>query len=360
MTFAATPALQAVVDHALAHETAWPREMYYPDGAYVGNREWNESGPWTEIVGPVAPRGGPAGVIMHRGERVADWGDTTRTDMTFSIAKSYLSVLAGLAVKDGLIDDLDTPVGESVSDPHFAGDHNGRITWRHMLQMNSEWRGEIFGKDDQVDHYRQIGVGADNSRKGQLREVGAPGSYYEYNDVRVNALAYALLCRFGRPLPEVLRERVMDPIGASGDWRWEGYSTSWVEIDGTRVQSVTGGGHWGGGLFIGAEDHAKFGQFICQNGQWDGAQILPEDWMRRSLTPTPTLDKYGFLWWLNRGQDANPALPATAFSAQGAGGHTIWIAPEQEIVAVMRWLAPPQAPKFLELLMAALSGPARS
>ena len=97
MTFAATPALQAAVDHALAHETAWPREMYYPDGAYVGNREWNESGPWTEIVGPVKPRGGPAGVILHRGQRVADWGDTTRTDMTFSIAKSYLSVLAGLA-----------------------------------------------------------------------------------------------------------------------------------------------------------------------------------------------------------------------------------------------------------------------
>ncbi|SDG31709.1 serine hydrolase domain-containing protein [Sulfitobacter delicatus] len=360
MSFAATPALQSVVDHALAHETEWPRSMYHPDGSYVGNREWNESGPWTEIVGPVKPRGGPAGVILQRGERVASWGDTTRPDMTFSIAKSYLSVLAGLAVKDGLIADLDAQVGDSVPGQHFSGDHNGRITWRHMLQMNSEWRGEIFGKDDQVDHYRQIGVGADNSRKGQLREVGAPGSYYEYNDVRVNALAYALLCRFGRPLPEVLRERIMDPIGASGDWRWEGYSTSWVELGGKPMQSVTGGGHWGGGLFIGADDHAKFGQFILQNGQWNGEQILPEDWMQQSRTPTPTLDKYGFLWWLNRGQDANPNLPATAFSAQGAGGHSIWIAPDQEIVAVMRWLAPPHTPKFLELLVAALNSPTRN
>lgn len=61
MTFAATPALQAVVEHAEAHETDWPRSMYHADGAYVGNREWNESGRWTEIVGPVKPRGGPAG-----------------------------------------------------------------------------------------------------------------------------------------------------------------------------------------------------------------------------------------------------------------------------------------------------------
>ncbi|WP_138936103.1 serine hydrolase domain-containing protein [Roseovarius arcticus] len=353
-SFAATPALQTVVDLALNHETKWPRSMFYPGGAYVGNVEWAESGPWTEIVGPVAERGGPAGVILHGSERIAEWGDTNRTDMTFSIAKSYLSVLAGLAVKDGLIADLDVPVGDTVKGPHFSSPHNSTITWRHMLQMNSEWRGEIFGKDDQVDHYRQIGVGADNSRKGQLRNVGAPGSYYEYNDVRVNALAFALLCRFGKPLPEVLRERIMDPIGASKGWTWEGYSTSWVDIDGQRVQSVTGGGHWGGGLFISANDHAKFGLFIKQNGAWGGAQILPENWMQISREPTPTLDRYGFLWWLNRGQDANPKLPSTSFSALGAGGHCLWISPDDDIVAVMRWLDPAHAQEFLEALMRAI------
>lgn len=354
-SYAATPQLQTVVDFALAHETAWPRSMYYPDGSYVGNVEWNESGPWTEIIGPVAERGGPAGVILHGGERVAAWGDTGRADMTFSIAKSYLSVLAGLAVKDGLISDLDEPINHMVDGPYFASHHNSRITWRHMLQMNSEWRGEIFGKDDQVDHYRQIGVGADNTRKGQLRDVGPPGSYYEYNDVRVNALAYALMSRFRRPLPEVLRERIMDRIGASDQWRWEGYSTSWVEIDGQRMQSVTGGGHWGGGLFISAMDHARFGAFISQNGAWEGEQLLPEDWMKQSLEPTPTLDKYGFLWWLNRGRDANPKLPSTAFSALGAGGNCLWISPEQDLVAVMRWLNPANTQEFLEALIGAVS-----
>ncbi len=351
---AVDPALQSVVDIALANETNWPRNMYHADGRYAGSAEWNESGPWAEVVGPVTERGGPAGVILHRGERVAEWGDTSRPDMTFSIAKSYLSVLAGIAVQDNLITDLDEPVSATVAGPHFSSEHNRAITWRHMLQMNSEWRGELFGKDDQIDHFRQIGVGADNSRKGQLRQVGRPGSYYEYNDVRVNALAYALLCRFRRPLPDVLRERIMGPIGASDGWRWDGYSTSWVEIDGQRMQSVTGGGHWGGGLVISADDHARFGLFISQNGRWDGRQILPEDWMAQSVSPTPTLDKYGFLWWLNRGVDANPNLPSNAFSALGAGGHCIWINPEDDIVAVTRWLDPAKTQSFQEALIAAI------
>lgn len=353
-SFAATVALQDAVEFACASETAWPRSMFYPDGSYVGNVEWNETGPWTDILGPVAERGGPAGVVLHHGVRVAEWGDADRPDMTFSIAKSYISVLAGLAVADGLISDPDAPVGETVPGPNFSDPHNGRISWRHMLQMNSEWRGEIFGKDDQVDHFRQIGVGADNSRKGQRRQVGAPGSHYEYNDVRVNALSYALMCCFRRPLPDVLRDRIMRPVGASDDWTWEGYSTSWIELDGTRMQSVPGGGHWGGGTVISARDHARFGLFISQNGAWEGKQILPPDWMQRSLEPTPTLDKYGFLWWLNRGSDANPKLSAKAFSAQGAGGNCLWISPDDGIVAVMRWLNPADQPRFLEKLVAAL------
>jgi CubicO group peptidase (beta-lactamase class C family) len=255
-------ALQAAVDFAKASESSWPRSLYYPDGRYVGLVEWNESGPWSDIVGPVRERGGPAGLVLKGGRIVAEWGDTNRTDMTFSIAKSYLAVLAGLAFDDGLIPDVDEPVSKTVADPVFEGPRNSAVTWRHLLQQSSEWQGEIFGKSDQVDHNRQIGPGADNSRKGQRRELKAPGSYYEYNDVRVNVLGYALLQRFRRPLPEVLRERIMDPIGASQSWEWQGYSTSWTEIDGERIQSVPGGGHWGGGLFIGARDHARFGLLI--------------------------------------------------------------------------------------------------
>ena len=341
--------LQDAVAFAQAHDSPWPRSMFYPDGAYVGNREWDEKGPWTEIVGPVEPRGGPAGIVLKGGRVAAEWGDVERADMTFSIAKSYLSVLAGLAVADGLIADIDEPVGKSVDGPHFSSPHNAKITWRHLLNMNSEWQGEIFGKSDQVDHNRQIGPGADNSRKGQRRELKTPGSFYEYNDVRVNVLGYALLERFRRPLPEVLRERVMEPIGASSDWEWQGYSTSFTDIDGRSIQSVPGGGHWGGGLFIGARDHARFGLLIGREGDWGGRQILSRDWVKRMLTPSPTLTNYGYLWWLA----ARPGVPAASFSALGAGSNVIWVDPDQDVVAVLRWINGAQTDAFIDRLVAA-------
>ena len=84
--------LEAAVALAVASDSPWPRSFYYPDGRYVGIVEWNETGPWSEIVGPVLPHGDPAGVILEGGRIVAEWGDTSRADMTFSVAKSYLSV----------------------------------------------------------------------------------------------------------------------------------------------------------------------------------------------------------------------------------------------------------------------------
>ena len=348
-------ALDAAVVFAKASESPWPRSLHYPDGRYVGNVEWNETGPWSEIVGPVRERGGPAGLIVKGGRIVAEWGETDRPDMTFSIAKSYLSLLAGLAVDDGLIGDIDEPVGRSVDGPWFESAQNRTITWRHLLTQASEWRGEIFGKSDQVDHNRRIGPGADNSRKGELREMHAPGSFYEYNDVRVNLLGYCLLRRFRRPLPEVLAERIMDPIGASRDWRWEGYETSWVEIDGKRMQSVPGGGHWGGGLFIGARDHARLGLLVARGGVWAGRRLISEAWIRQSLTPSATLANYGLLWWLNRGPAARPGVPETAAFALGAGTNAIWLDPAQDLVAALRWIDGAKLDGFIDRLLAARS-----
>lgn len=342
--------LKAAVDFALASDSPWPPSLYYPDGRYVGNVEWDEKGPWTEIVGPVKPRGGPAGLILRGGRIAAEWGDTARTDMTFSVAKSYLAVLAGLAVANGLIASVDDPVGATVKGPWFASAHNAAITWRHLLQQSSEWQGEIWGKSDQVDHNRQLGVGADNSRKGQRRELKTPGTFYEYNDVRVNLLAFCLLQRFGRALPDVLRERIMDPIGASRDWEWHGYSTSWTEVDGKRVQSVSGGAHWGGGMFIGARDHARLGLLIARRGRWGGKQILPAAWVEATTTPSPTNGSYGYLWWLNRAGVRYRSAPETCFYATGAGSNIIWIDPEHDIVAVMRWIDKAAVGSFLARL----------
>ena len=226
--------LQAAVDYAQVHLTT---QIGEDPGEYLTERF---SGiPHQEIVGPTAPRGGVNGIVLKDGYIVAEWGDTDREDMTFSVTKSYLSTVAGLAWDDGLIGDLNHPIGDYVTDGTFATDHNSRITWFNLLQQTSEWEGTLWGKPDIADR-----------REGIDRELQVPGTFWEYNDVRVNLMAYSLLNVFRRPLPEVLKERIMDPIGASPDWRWHGYETSWTEIDGSRVQSVSGGGHWGIGARI--------------------------------------------------------------------------------------------------------------
>jgi CubicO group peptidase (beta-lactamase class C family) len=346
--------LAEAVAAAEAGESTWPRSFYYPDGRYVGIVEWNEKGPWSEVGGPVRPRGGPAGLVLRGGRIVAEWGDTARPDMTFSVAKSYLAILAGLAVADGLIASVDDPVSKTVAGPWFESDHNRRITWRHLLQQSSEWQGELWGKSDQVDHNRQVGAGADNSRKGDARVLQAPGSFYEYNDVRVNVLALALLLRFRKPLPEVLRERVMDPIGASRDWEWHGYRNSVIEIDGRTMPSVSGGAHWGGGMFISARDHARVGLLVANDGRWGERQILPEAWVEAMLTPSPTNPAYGYMWWLNRGPSRLASAPETAVNALGAGSNIILVDREHDLVAVWRWIDKAAYPGALAKLMAAV------
>ncbi len=345
--------LDAAVAFAVAHESPWPRSFYYPDGRYVGIVEWNETGPWSDITGPVQPRGAPAGLILKGGRLAAEWGDTSRADMTFSVAKSYLAILAGIAVADGLIATIDEPVGASVKGAWFEGPHNSTIMWRHLLQQSSEWQGEIWGKSDQVDHNRQLGPNADNSRKGHRRDLGAPGTHYEYNDVRVNVLSYCLMQRFGRALPEVLRERIMDPIGASSEWQWHGYNNSWVEVNGKRVQSVSGGAHWGGGMFISARDQARLGLLMARGGNWDGRHLLDANWVNAMLTPSPTNASYGLLWWLNHGE-TYPSAPKSAVYALGAGGNIIYVDRENDLVAVMRWIDGAVTDQFLGRLIAAV------
>ena len=201
--------LDEAVRFAAAHETPWPRDLraHLESGFF-------EPPPFNEILGPIRTRGAPNGLILRGGKLLASWGDTRQVDFTFSVAKSYLSLLAGLAVTDGLISQLDDTVASTVDDGGFDGPHNGAITWRHLLQQTSEWEGTLFGKSDVIDRNRNLAVEG-KGRKGDARLLRPPGMFWEYNDVRVNRLALALLRRFRKPLPEVFAERIMQPIGAS-------------------------------------------------------------------------------------------------------------------------------------------------
>jgi len=338
--------LEEAIAYHHAHETRWRRDFVTARGVFVGVADEPDAA--GGVLGPIRPRGGPSGVVVRGGSLVAAWGEVERVEMSFSIAKSYLAALAGVALGRGLIESLDDPVRNYATDDGFASEQNHAITWRHLLQQTSEWSGTLFGKPDTIDHNRDLGK-ADfgQSDKGVPRPMRAPGTLWEYNDVRVNRLSLSLLQLFRRPLADVLRESIMAPIGATTTWEWHPYTNAWVEIDGQRMPSVPGGSHWGGGLWMSAIDHARFGLLHLRDGRWGEAQLLPPGWTAECRRPCSINPEYGLLWWLNVGRPG-------AWAARGAGSSLVWIDPEADLVAVVRWIDKPHIAGFLERLLAAV------
>lgn len=333
-------AIDSAVEFAKANEYSGSRDLRIA----ILNSFQHE--PYISIVGPVKHRGGPAGLIIKNGYIVAQWGDIKRVDMTFSVTKSYLSTVAGLAVDNGLIRNVDDKVADYVWDGTFRGEHNARITWRALLTQSSDWSGTLFGKKDWADRPPKAG----DIDEWKYRKLHAPGTHFKYNDVRVNVLAYALLQLWRKPLPQVLKEKIMDPIGASSTWRWFGYKTSWVNVDGTWVQSVSGGGHSGGGVFINTLDQARFGLLFMRNGNWNGRQLISARWIKAVRQPSQAFKSYGFMWWLNQGPRHYEGVPKSMFYAAGFGGNYIIVDQENNLLIVTRWLQPAKLGEFLKIL----------
>lgn len=357
--------LDSAVAFARASESTAPRDLELAHYQTFGRE------PFGEAVGPFDERGDPAGIVVRHGYIVAEWGDPRRVEMTFSVTKSFLSTVVGLAVDRGLIRSVNDPVDPYLAPvfvlpPEGGGRHAGglgegrplrlfdtdrerRITWDHLLRQTSDWDGTLWGKPDWADRPLQ------DPREWLTRPRGEPGAAHEYNDVRVNLLALAALNVWRRPLPEVLREQVMDPIGASPTWRWTGYENSWVLLDGRAVQSVSGGGHWGGGMFISARDMARFGLLTLRRGRWGDRQVLSEAWVRMALTPTPVQPNYGFMnWYLNTGRQQLPSAPESAFVHLGNGTNAIYVDPEHDLVIVARWIANPALDGLVQRVTASI------
>ena len=360
--------LAEAVAFAVQRESRAPRDLEMAHYQSFGRE------PFGEGIGPFKKRGDPAGLVVRRGYVVASWGDPHRVDMTFSVTKSFLSTTVGLAYDRGLIRRLEDPVhqyvgpvvalgavprvgdraarlGESMVFQPFATAHNRRITWDHLLRQTSDWEGTLWGKPEWADRP------GPNPAEWRTRARQDPGTVYEYNDVRVNVLALAALEVWRRPLPQVLREHVMDPIGASNTWRWHGYESSWVVLDGAAVQSVSGGGHWGGGMFISAYDMARFGYLTLRRGKWRDRVILSEDWVRRALTPTAPQPTYGFMnWFLNTDRKFISSAPASAFAHMGNGTNMVYVDPQNDLVIVARWIENNAVNELVQRVLASIAG----
>jgi CubicO group peptidase (beta-lactamase class C family) len=339
----------AIVRRALeianANETSGPRDLEANHQRTFGRE------PHGEAIGPFTTRGPQSGLIVYRGYIVGEWGEPYKVDNTFSVAKSFLSTTVGLAWDRGMIGDLDDPVrpyaapillDESSGEPGdenrrglkllFESQHNRRITWDNLLRQTSDWEGTLWGKPEWADRPDR-----DPATWGTRPRV-EPGTVFEYNDVRVNVLALVATNIWRRPLPEVMREYVMDPIGASPTWRWVGYENSWIPLDGKQVQAVSGGSHWGGGMLINAFDQARFGLLTMHKGMWNGQRILSEEWFAMATTPTAANTGYGFMnFYLNTGRRQDPAAPESSWRHVGAGPNVVYVDPENELVIVTRW-----------------------
>jgi hypothetical protein len=256
-----------------------------------------------EVVGPLLNGGGASGVVLRRGALIASWGDPAGTEMAFSATKSVLALVAGVA--------FDVTPG----DPLAVGAREGRLVKPEQPVVWLVWSSS--------------------------------------NDVRVNLAALALTALLGRPLPEVLQTRVMEPIGASSSWSWHGYANSVVDVDNEPVQVVSGGGHWGGGLWISALDLARIGHLTLRGGRWGGEQVISRQWAKEMWTPCRVKPNYGLSWWLNDDRTVWPAAPATGRCARGNGGaHLLWVDPARDLVISSRWGA--QVETLLEGISAAV------
>mgnify|MGYP001214704433 CR=1 FL=1 len=357
--------LAEAVAFAQQHEARGPRDMEESHYRTFGRE------PFGQGIGPFKPRGEPTGVVLRGGYVIASWGEPDRVDMTHSVTKSFLSATVGLAYDRGLIASVRDTVWKSQAptyalrlvapaepgsrylapmfiDP-WGTPHNQAITWDDLLRQTSDWEGTLWGKPEWADRPSQNP--ADWTSRARL----APGTAYEYNDVRVNVLALATTNIWRRPLPDVLGDLVMDPIGASRTWRWHGYDNAWITLDGRPTQVVSGGGHWGGGMFINAWDMARFGLLTQRRGLWGDQRILSEEWVRKSLSPTGPQPTYGYMnWFLNTDRKWMPSAPASAFGHVGNGTNLVFVAPEQDLVIVVRWIENGSIDEFLGKALGAI------
>lgn len=354
--------LKEAIDFAVHNESKAPRDIELAQAQTFGRE------PFGDATGPQKPRGPQTCVIIKNGYIIAEWGEPFRVDMTHSVTKSFLSATVGMAYDRKLIRSLQDKAGDYAAPilPYspferfnefgkaklidlFATEHNSQITWEHLLRQTSDWEGTLWGKPEWADRPDK------DPNTWLTRKRNAPGTVYEYNDVRVNVLALAATNVWRKPLPQVLKENLMDEIGASNTWRWYGYENSWIVLDGAIVQSVSGGGHWGGGMFISARDMARFGLLTLRNGKWRDKQLLSNEFIRQAKAPTIPQPTYGFMnWFLNTDKKRYANAPASAFAHVGNGTNIIYCDPDNDLVIVLRWIEDAKIDEFIGKINASL------
>jgi CubicO group peptidase (beta-lactamase class C family) len=241
---------------------------------------------------------------------------------SFSVAKSIVSVLVGIALKEGAIQSIDQPVGDFL--PEFREGAKAKITLRHLLWMSSglNWD-ESYSNPLSMTTEAYYGS---NLKKviRRLEAVEAPGQKFEYKSGDTQVLGFVLEAATGKSLADYAEEKLWRPLGAEHKAEWS--------IDRPRGNEKAYCC-----FFSNARDFARIGLLYLNQGVWQGDTLVSPDYVRASLMPSGlvdaktgnTTDHYGYQWWLlpdYKGQ--------SIFYARGILGQYIIAIPEKELVIV--------------------------
>jgi CubicO group peptidase (beta-lactamase class C family) len=311
--------LTTVTYHRDAPEPTTPRESMATTLGSVGGKEVTE--PLDEFLTDT----GTTAFLVVRDDALLYEGyfngyDRESTQTSFSVAKSFVSALVGIAIEEGYMGSADDPITKYI--PELKGPGMDKVTIRHLLTMSSglEYSGEGGGGgplgDDAKTYY------APNLRELALTvepEV-EPGRRWEYNNYHPLLLGMILERVTDRHVATYLSQKIWQPLGMEADGSW---SLDSKEDGFEKMESGINGR---------AIDFAKFGSLYLNRGKWNGKQVVPASWVEESTrmdTTTDPADFYQDFWWVDvvrpeRGR----------FLARGNYGQFIYVVPDKDLVIV--------------------------
>ena len=268
-------------------------------------------------------------IVLHNGNLLYEnyWNNNSATSkhIAFSVTKSFVSALVGIALDEGLIDNIEDPITKYLPDFNGTGYEGVRI--KDILQMSS---GVDFN-EDYADPKSDINrFGRATARGSSFRDFAKslergrePGTYHHYVSIDTQVLGFLLAEVTGMPLKEYLYKKIWNKIGMEDD--------AFFIVDNNGVEMALGG------LNATLRDYAKFGELYLNRGKWNGEQVVPASWVDAShTTDGPHLKPgeselssspwgYGLQWWV-------PGFPDTDYTASGVYNQYIYIDPLTNVV----------------------------
>lgn len=245
--------------------------------------------------------------------------------ISWSVAKSFVSALIGIAVSEGLIKDINQPVTDYVPSLKKSG-YNG-VSIKNVMQMSS---GVLFNEDyadfnsdiNKMGRYFALNMPLADF-VASLKPDKTPGTFHHYVSMDTQVLGMVLREATGKNLCEYTEEKLWKPLGMESDAYWL--------IDSSGMEGAFAG------LNVTLRDYARFGRLYLKKGNWNGKQIVPEAWVKASVTPdaphllpgkrpnATSVLGYGYQWWIPENSDGE-------FLAIGVYGQAIYIYPRYNIV----------------------------